>query len=60
MPAATQYTVRQPAAWARSPDTVRESRMPRSSPVMTRAITRPAFGWFGEVGREWHQDLSAY
>ena len=32
---------RQPAAWATSPDTVRASRMPSSSPVMMRATTRP-------------------
>ena len=30
-----------PAAWATSPDTVRASRMPSSSPVMMRATTRP-------------------
>ena len=32
---------RHPAAWATSPDTVRASRMPSSSPVMMRATTRP-------------------
>ena len=32
---------RHPAAWATSPDTVRASRMPISSPVMMRATTRP-------------------